>query len=336
MTALDIRMALLSPVDRTNAETVRNQSVELSLLIPAKLFETVYIINNSEKKTILDDFLKKLDTAGDSKVNYTTSQSSSLIKVLQDFLEESNILLVTTAIQVILRLLDLIPTAFSETVMKHILTRVLGKFQSTSSKSALNDLILNLLSCTVKSGSMTRNGLIDLLCDTIQSSKKTNSKECCLMWLTYRLSDFESTEPGRMSLRDSIEWSYETGAEKSDKTALQAIHTRLIDILNKEINSKIKGIIKIHVKKFEEVNLKKNKHEKNYGESEGNLQTKRYPARKQVEDKGSPKFGDDSTNVPDASASKPIVKTQPQSKPQNESIETGKKSLLNYSSVCFR
>lgn len=324
-----------SQVARNNAETLRNQSIELSLLIPAKLFETVYIINNSEKKTILDDFLKKLDTATESKVSYTTSQSSSLIKVLQDFLEESNILLVSTAIQVILRLLELIPGAFSETVMKHILTRVFAKFQSTSSKSALNDLIMNLMSSTVKSGSMTRNGLIDLLCDTIQSSKKTNSRECCLNWLTYRLSDFDSAEPGRMSLRDSIEWSYETGNEKSDKVALQAIHARLTDILNKEMNSKIKGIIKTHLKKFEEVNLKKNKAEKTNGESEGNLQTKRNPTKKQVEEKGSPKFGEDSINAPDSSASKQLLKPQPQFKTQNETSETGRKSLLNYSSVCF-
>lgn len=302
-------------------------------MIPAKLFDSVYITNNSEKKTILDDFLKKLESVGDSKVSYTASQSSSLLKVLQDCLEEANILIVTTAIQVILRLLELIPGAFSEAVIKHILIRVFGKFQSTSSKSGLNDLILNLLSGAVKSGSTTRNGLIDLLCDTVQSSKKTNSRECCLTWLTYRLAEFEANDPGRMSLRDSIEWSYEAGNEKSDKVAIQAIHARLLDILNKETNSKIKGIIKTHLKRFEEVNLRKNKAEKNYVESEANLHTKRYPTRKVPEEKNSPKFGDDSTNVPIGTSLKTKEKAPLSARVQNDGADYEKKSLLNYSTV---
>lgn len=322
-----------SRVDHCYAEILRNQTFELSTLIPAKLFDTVYITNNNEKRVILDDFLKKLESVGESKLNYTASQASSLIKVLHDCLEEANILIVTTAIQVILRLLELIPAAFSETITKHILVRALGKFQSTSSKSSLNDMILNLLSVSVKSGSMTRSGLVDLLCDTIQSSKKTNSRECGLMWLTYRLSDFDTNDPGRMSLRDSIEWSYEAGSNKDLKVAVDSIHARLTDILNKETNSKIKGIIKTHLKKFEEVNLRKNKADKQALEPEVNLASKRNQTKKPTEEKSSPKFGEDSNQATDTDVSKPAMKPEPSSRLQREQFDLDKKSLLNYSTV---
>jgi hypothetical protein len=328
-------MHILNQVLHCYPENARNQACELSVLIPAKLFESVYITNNSEKKTILDDFLKKLDGVVDTKVTYAASQASSLIKVLHDCLEEANILIVTIAIQILLRLLELIPTAFSETVTKHILIKVFAKFQSTSSKSALNDMILNLLSASVKSGSMTRNGLIDLLCDTIQSGKKTNSRECALTWLIYRLGDFDTADPGRMSLRDSIEWSYEGGNEKIKSVPTDVIHARLTDILSKESNSKIKAIIKVHLKKFEEVNMQKRKPEKLHQDSEANFQSKRNLVRRPAEEKQSPKTVDESSGAKDLPIQKPLLKNDFSNKLPTESTENDKKSLLNYSNVYF-
>lgn len=233
----------------------KQQGVELSSVIPGKMFETIYIASNSEKKTILDDLLKRLESVNDTRLTSSGNQASNLIKVLHDCLEEANMLIVTLSMQITLRLTALIPGAFSEVISKHILMRVVGKYQPSVSKTTANDLILNLISATVKNDIISLPTVIDLMMDVIQGNKKTNSRECCLIWLTHRLAEVERPANDRMSLRDSIDWSYEGGESRNNRVNAEAVLVRLKDILNKETNSKIKNIIKSHVHKFEATNL---------------------------------------------------------------------------------
>lgn len=146
--------------------------------------EKVYIASSNEKKTLLDEFNKRLESALDCRIIASGSQGSSVVKALYDCLEESNMLVVTVSLQILQRLMSMMRPAFSEILTRHIISRAAGKYQSSISKTLANDLVLSLISAAVSNEIITMPALIDCLLEIIQSSKKTNSRECCLIWLT--------------------------------------------------------------------------------------------------------------------------------------------------------
>jgi hypothetical protein len=107
--------------DASIQHRLRPQAVELSAILPTKLLEMNYLSNNSEKKPILDDFLKKLEGIQEIKASQTSSQASNLIKILRECLEEANLLIVTVALQIIIRLFQLMKGCFNEIVTKQII-----------------------------------------------------------------------------------------------------------------------------------------------------------------------------------------------------------------------
>lgn len=326
------------PILRTGQ---KQQGVDLSSVIPGKMFETLYIASNTEKKSILDDLLKRLESMTERRLTSSGNQASNLIKVLHDCLEEANMLIVTLSMQITLRLIALIPTAFSEIISKHMIIRAVSKYQPSVAKTTINDLILSLISATVKNDIISIATIIDLMMEIIQSNKKTNSRECALIWLTHRLAEVERPLNDRMSLRDSIDWSYEGGEGKANRVTVDTVLTRLNEIASKESNSKVKNIIKSHIRKFETINLgsaKKNQSQVSTAKA-GNH------SRKQLARKPEPSKNTDKEKPTEPEDFVDHEKDRPQDgddlagshyyNPHFEEPENDRKSLLDYSAVDF-
>jgi hypothetical protein len=137
------------------------------------------------------------------------------------------------------------------------------QFQSPTSKNTINDLILSMLTTAVRTEAISVMNFLDLILEQIQNSKKTNARECFLVWLESNLHEIENNT-SRLSLRDSIDWSYEPDAKelshgKGKKVGAEYIFNKLEEIHKKEANPKIKAMIKTHAKKFEDTQIKGNR-----------------------------------------------------------------------------
>lgn len=306
--------------------------------MPAKLLEINYISNSNEKKTILDDFLRRLEALKETKISYSNAQSSALIKILKDCIEESNMLLVTVAVQIIIRLVSLMKGCFNEIVTKQMIIETASKvrlsdsqFQAPTSKNTINELILTFFSAAVKSEAISLNSFIDLVLEQIQSNKKMNTRECFLCWLELKLHEVESKST-RMSLRDSIDWSYDQGSKdptvqsnRNAKCGVDYIEGKLNEILAKEQNTRIKAIIKSHIKRFDEMQVRGNRPIEAQKGISSNQNSKKV-LKKPVIEPRKPKE--------EAFDEEPVkMNEKPSFTKPGFSDETEKKSLLNYSIV---
>ena len=185
------------------------------------------------------------------------------------------------------------------------------------------------MTTVVRFEAISANNFIDLLLEQIQNNKKMNVKECFLIWLSTRLHEVEQNT-ARLSLRDSIDWSYDpeskenltNASARGNKFGPEYVEARLKEILAKEQNPKIKSILRQQFKKFEDVQIK----------GQGRLElpkilpnASKKAFKKPVEGAASSKTHEPLEELP----KRPIEKKPPA--PSFE--ETDKKSLLNYSIV---